>query len=192
MLKQYLLLKPYLKQHWYRYLLGIIFLFITNAGQMAIPQTIRRSINHISQGNIDTSKILHWMLYMLGFALVVTLGRIAWRHYIQGASRRIERDLRGKVFQHLLQLGREFYGTMKTGDIMARLTNDMHHIRMATGMALVAFMDGLFMTLFILIILFRSYPKLTWLLILPLPLLTLLILLVGPYLGKLFRAVLKG
>jgi len=58
---------------------------------------------------------------------------------------------------------------MKTGDIMARSSNDMRAIRMASGMAMVAFVDGFFLSLAILIILFAQYPKLALITIIPLP-----------------------
>lgn len=159
---------------------------------MVIPQVMKRAINQISRGNTDPRQILNLMLIMGGIALAVALGRVGWRHFIHGSSRRIVRDLRKKFYDHLLLLSRNFYGNMKTGDIMARATNDMQHIRQATGMALVAFLDGLLMTVFILVILFRSYPRLTPILIIPLPLMTGVILFIGPRLGKLFRRVQKA
>jgi len=192
MLKEFTSLKHYFKKHLHRYILGILCLFVTNGSQMAIPQYMKQAVNRISQGDTDQRIILQLMVYMAGFALLVMLGRIGWRHFIHGTSRRIERDLRTELYDHLLLLSRDFYGTMKTGDIMARATNDMRNIRQATGMALVAFLDGLFMTLFILIILFKDYPRLTPILIIPLPLLTFLMVGMGPILGKLFRRVQKG
>ncbi|MBN2625869.1 MAG: ABC transporter ATP-binding protein, partial [Spirochaetales bacterium] len=131
-------------------------------------------------------------LTMVGTAFAVALSRLGWRRFIIGASRRIEAALRKKLYDHLVTLDRSFYSTIKTGDIMARATNDMHAVRMATGMTLIGFLDGLFMTLFILIILFRNYPHLTWILITPLPLVTVMILFFGPRMGKRFQAVQAG
>jgi len=81
---------------------------------------------------------------------------------------------------------------MKTGDIMARATNDMRSIRMATGMALVAFVDGLFLTLAIVIILFSTNPSLALLTIAPLPFITLVILGFGKLIGRRFKEVQEG
>lgn len=189
MLKEFASLKPYFREHRHRYIFGVLFLFLTNAAQMGIPQIMKKTVNLISRGHTDQTQILHWILWMGLLALLVAMGRIGWRHFIHGASRRIQRDLRLRLYDKLLTLSRDYYGKVKTGDIMARATNDMNHIRQATGMALVAFLDGLFMTLFILGILFRSYPRLTPVLILPLPLLSALFIAIGPRLGKLFRKV---
>ena len=192
MLKEYSSLKPYLKKYAIRYLLGIVCLAVTNGGLIYIPQLMKRAIDLISRGQTDQALIGRIMFSVVGVAFSVALSRLGWRHFILGSSRRIEAGLRGRLFDHLVTLDRSFYGTTKTGDIMARATNDMNAVRMATGMSLIAFLDGLFMTLFILIILFRNYARLTWILITPLPLVTILILYAGPKLGKRFRAVQAG
>ncbi|HUX21392.1 MAG TPA: ABC transporter ATP-binding protein, partial [Spirochaetia bacterium] len=85
-----------------------------------------------------------------------------------------------------------FFGRYKTGDLMARATNDMNAIRNATGMATVAFVDGAFMTLAILVILFTQYPAIALMTILPFPILTVLVLSVGRFLGERFRRVQEG
>ncbi len=100
--------------------------------------------------------------------------------------------MRRQLFDHLLKLSPSFYSTMKTGDIMARATNDMHAIRMASGMALVAFMDGLFLTIAILIILFSTYPLLAAVTIIPLPFITIIVLFTGKIIGRRFRLVQEG
>ena len=192
MLKEFASLKHYFKRYWYRYVLGIICLAVTNGGLIYIPQIMKQAINLISEGNTDQSLIGRLMLAMAGVALLVAASRLGWRHFILGASRRIEAGLRGELFDHLVTLDRTFYSNIKTGDIMARATNDMNSIRVATGMALVAFLDGLFLTLFILTILFSNYPNLTWILITPLPLVTVMILYFGPMMGKRFKAVQIG
>ncbi|MDC7222624.1 MAG: ABC transporter transmembrane domain-containing protein, partial [Spirochaetales bacterium] len=192
MLKEYSSLKPYFKKYALRYLAGVVCLAATNGGLIYIPQLLKRAINLISRGQTDQELIGRIMLIMVGMAFLVALSRLGWRHFILGASRKIEVRLRGRLFDHLVTLDRSFYSSMKTGDIMARATNDMKAVRMATGISLIAILDGLFMTLFILIILFRNYPKLTGILITPLPLITLLVLYFGPVLGKRFRAVQAG
>lgn len=192
MLKEFATLKHYFKRYWHSYVLGILCLAVTNGGNIYIPQLLKQAIDRISTGSTDQAAIGRIMLTMAGVALAVAASRLGWRHFILGASRRIEAGLRGELFDHLVMLDRSFYSHTKTGDIMARATNDMNAIRIATGMALIAFLDGLFMTLFILIILFADYPDLTWILITPLPLVTVMILFFGPMMGKRFKAVQQG
>ncbi|MCK5673520.1 MAG: ABC transporter ATP-binding protein, partial [Spirochaetales bacterium] len=108
------------------------------------------------------------------------------------SSRRIESDLRHKLFSHLLTLSSSYYSKTKTGDLMARATNDMRAIRMASGMALVAFVDATFLTIAILIIIFSEYPKLAAISVIPLPVITLLVLFAGKLIRKYFKAVQEG
>ncbi len=189
MIKEYKTIVPYLKKYWYAYCLGLLFLVLTNAGQLMIPQILRKSIDRIYWGSFLISDILKSMLFIVGIAVVVAAGRFLWRFFIQGSSRRIEASLRIKLFDHLLLLGHDFFNTHKTGDIMARATNDLNAVRMATGMALIAFVDGLFMTTAILVILFTQNTRLAGLTIIPLPVITIVILFFGSMLGSRFRVV---
>ncbi|HUX20638.1 MAG TPA: ABC transporter transmembrane domain-containing protein, partial [Spirochaetia bacterium] len=142
MLKEFRTLFPYLKRYLPFYLGGFFFLIVTDAGQLFIPQLIRQAINHISSGNVELSVIFRLMLEMVALALAVAIGRFGWRYFIHGSSRKIEKELRDRFFSHLLKLSPSFFGRYKTGDLMARATNDMNAIRNATGMATVAFVDG--------------------------------------------------
>ena len=129
---------------------------------------------------------------MCGIAVLIAVGRFFWRHFIQGASRRIEADLREKLFAHLQTLSSTFYGRTKTGDLMAHLTNDINAVRQATGMAVVAFVDGLFMTLAILVIMLGTNPRLTLISIAPLPVLTVGVIFFGRVVGERFKMVQEG
>ena len=189
MLNEYKTVIPYVRKYWYSYVLGLFFLFLTNAGQLLIPQILRRTVDFIYNGGGSENFIGRNTLLIVGLAVLVAIGRFFWRYFIHGVSRTIEATLRQRLFDHLLVLGHDFFSAHKTGDIMARATNDLNHVRMATGMALIAFADGLFMSMAILIILFRQNVNLAGLTILPLPVITLIILFFGKMIGPLFRKV---
>lgn len=192
MLKEYRTLLPYVKQYRRHYLFGVLCLIVTSGGQLFIPRFLGRAVDIIVQGAFDTEEIAGLMGTMLVVSMAIAGGRLGWRYFIHGASRRIEMHLRDRLFSHLLTLSRTFYDRSKTGDLMARATNDMNAIRMAAGMALVAFIDGVFMTLAILVILFSQNARLAALIIIPLPLITVAMILVGTYIGKLFKRVQEG
>ncbi|MDX9800526.1 MAG: ABC transporter ATP-binding protein [Spirochaetia bacterium] len=189
MIKEYKTLYPYVKKYFISYLFGLFFLVITDGGQLVIPQMIRKAVDMIASGVFDLNRVGTLMLAMIGVAAAIAFGRFGWRFFIQGSSRRIENELRENLFQHLLKLSSTYFNNMKTGDIMSRFTNDMHNIRMATGMALVAFVDGVFMTLVILIILFKQYPSLAGFTIMPLPVVFLIVLGAGRLMGPRFQKV---
>ncbi len=189
MINEYRTLLPYYKKYAFRYSAGIFFLLITNGGQLLIPQFIRHSINHLQQGASETDRVFRLMGGMILTALIIAVGRFFWRFFIIGSSRRIERNLREQIFYHLLSMDSRYFSTQKTGDLIARMTNDMKAVRMASGIALVAFMDGIFMTVAILWLLFSNYPALASVTILPLPVITLIVLFFGSFLGERFKEV---
>ena len=192
MLKEFRTLLPYIKQYRRNYIFGLLSLVTTSGAQLLIPQFIRQAIDTIRAGAFELQAILILVLQMVGVGLVIALGRLGWRFFIHGASRRIEAHLRSRLFKQLLIMSPKFYGERKTGDLMAIATNDMQAIRMASGMAFVAFTDGVFMTIAILIILFSQNARLAALVIIPLPFITALIVFLGRLVGKLFRRVQEG
>lgn len=192
MLKEFKTLTPLLKKYRWYYLFGLLCLIGTDAGELLIPQMIKKATDIIATGSFLPLKVLEPVLVMIALAAMVALFRFGWRFFLHGASRRIERELREEIFNKLLGLSSTFFSRMKTGDIMARASNDMRAIRMATGMALVAFIDGLFLTIAILLILFSTNPLLAALTVIPLPLITVVILAFGKLIGKRFQEVQEG
>ena len=189
MLRELITLLPYIRTYKIHYAVGLVFLLITNAGQMLIPQILKRVVDLLAEGRGKPEAILTLAGELIVIALSVSLARFGWRFFIQGSARRIERTLRDRFFGHLLKLHAGFFSGTKVGDLMARATNDMNAVRMASGMALVSFTDGTFMSLTILIILFYQSPKLAFLLALPLPFITVMIISVGSLVGKRFKKV---
>ncbi|TVQ26633.1 MAG: ABC transporter ATP-binding protein [Spirochaetaceae bacterium] len=192
MLKEFRTLLPFVRKYRRMYIFGIFWLLVTSGGQLLIPQFIRIAIDMIAEGAVDLSSVAELMGWLLLTAVLIAAGRFGWRYYIHGASRRIEKELRDKLFNHLLSLSGSFYNRTRIGDLMARATNDMNAIRMASGMALVALTDGLLMSAAILTIIFIQNPALALIVILPLPLITFLVLFLGKLVGQLFRSVQEG
>jgi ATP-binding cassette subfamily B protein len=188
-LKEYKSLFPYLSRYKYQYITGVIFLIIVDAAQIAIPQFIRAAIDLISGGDFQWRQIIILSLWMVGIMAVVSLGRFLWRYFINGSSRRIETELREALYSHLQKLSWDFYQKNKIGDLMARSINDLHAVRMSIGMGVVALFDFVFMATAILIIIFIQDARSALVSIIPLPLVTVLILLFGCMVGKKFFAV---
>ena len=177
---------PLAKRLWWRYLLGIAALIVSSGLQLTIPRLIGRSIDAMSAEEAALPLVTRLMTQLLAVALVVGIARFLWRHYIHGASRRIEHDLRSQLFAHLTGLPKAYHQRAKTGDLMARLTQDLEAVRMATGMALVAFVDGVFMTVAIVVILIAQGAELALVLVVPLPFITVLMVVVGRLVRPLF------
>jgi ATP-binding cassette subfamily B protein len=180
-------LYPYIHKYRLQYILGFLCLILVDGAQMIIPQFIKRAINIISTGSFLAREVLVPSAAMAGTMLIIAGGRFCWRYFIHGSSRRIEAELREKLFSHLLTLNWDFYEKYKIGDLLARSTNDLSAIRMAIGWGLVAGVDGLVMTSAILVIMFVENASTAILAVLPLPLITILMICFGKMLGKRFK-----
>jgi ATP-binding cassette subfamily B protein len=186
-LKEFKSLFPYFKQYRLRYFWGFVCLVITDAAQMAIPQFIRVAVDLISSGKFNWYAVLALGGGMVAVMGVLSGGRFLWRYFIHGSSRRIEAELRERLFAHLLTLSYDFYQKNKIGDLMARSTNDLNAVRQAISMGLVAFVDGTMMAAAILVIIFIQDAGTALPAIIPLPLITILILFFGNAVGKRFQ-----
>jgi ATP-binding cassette, subfamily B, multidrug efflux pump len=81
----------------------------------------------------------------VGIAIMMSLLRYVWRRCLIGTSRRVEEGLRNTLFGHIQTLSASYFQKARTGDLMAHATNDIQHIRMATGMGIVALTDAVFL-----------------------------------------------
>ncbi|MDR1047097.1 MAG: ABC transporter ATP-binding protein/permease [Treponema sp.] len=189
-LKNFRFLIPYLYPYRWRYLWGFVCLIVVDSAQILIPQFTARAINLVAAREGEGalwSHILFLCLGMVAAMAVISTGRFLWRYFIHGASRRIETELRGNLFRHLLSLSYDFYQKSKIGDLMARSTNDINGIREAIGWGLVMLVDGTVMVLGILVVIFIQDAKTAAFALIPLPPITLLILLFGNAVGARFR-----
>lgn len=186
---EYKSILPYLKKFRWSYAAGIGADIAVDAGNIAMPQFIKSAIDLVAGGRADSSHLLPILGGMIGLAAAIAGGRFAWRYFIQGSSRRIETAMRDRLFSRLMDMSGDWYRANNSGDIMARATNDMGAIRQATGMGFITFIDGVFMSTGILVVMFASAPHTAIWTILPLPLVTALIVLFGRMTGRRFRRV---
>jgi ATP-binding cassette subfamily B protein len=187
-LNQYKSLLPYFERYRGRYTLGLICLIVVDGAQIIIPQFIRRAVDLVSSGDFALNEIIFLCLLMVLTMAFISLGRFFWRYFINGSSRRIEAEMRNNIFKHLQILSWDFYQKNKIGDLMARSTNDLSAVRMAIGMGLVAFVDFVVMASAILVIIFVQDAKSALFAVIPLPLITVLILVFGKSVGKKFQS----
>ncbi|MDR1904372.1 MAG: ABC transporter ATP-binding protein/permease [Treponema sp.] len=186
-LKEFKTILPYLSRYRRHYAVGFLCLVVVDAGQVIIPQFMRRAVDLIASGSFTWQAVLLYTGAMVGIMAVIALGRFLWRYFIHGSSRRIEAEMRDRLFEHLLTLSYDFYQKNKIGDLMARATNDLNAVRNALGMGLVALVDGSIMASSIIVIIFAEDARTAAFAVIPLPLITLLILLFGNLVGTKFR-----
>src|SRR6478672_304946 len=114
---------------------GIALVVVSAACASVVPWFLRRALDDIRSG--APLRVI-WVLaaLMVGISIVGGALRYWMRELLNGVSRWIEYDLRNDLFAKLETLDASFYGRFRTGDLMARLTNDLSAVRMAVGPAI--------------------------------------------------------
>lgn len=126
------LIGPYLKRYRSYFWWGLLAIITTNTLELLSPLVLRRAINRIEHG-LDAS--LLWWDAALIVLLVLMSGvfRFVVRRTVIWASRKIEYDIRGDLFSHILKLDGTFYDRTPTGDIITRASSDIEQVRMMIG-----------------------------------------------------------
>src|ERR1039458_3624761 len=167
-------LVPYLKRHRLRLLLGGLCVLFHNGIWVLFPQVIRRAINDLNSG-VTRQKLLTYSLLVIAIALARGIFLFLTRWVVIGISRDIEFDLRNDLFAHLERLSYSYYQHNRTGDIMARATNDLNAVRMLLGPAIMYSANTLVFTAGALCFMLAISPRLTLIAFLPLPVASIVI-----------------
>jgi ATP-binding cassette, subfamily B, multidrug efflux pump len=172
-------LLPYLKKYRGTYVLGTLCVFLNNGIWILFPQVIQRAIDGLRNG-VSREKLGYYALALLGIALIKAIFQFLTRWIVIGISREIEFDLRNDLFQHLERLSYSYYQRTRTGDIMARATNDLNAVRALLGPAIMYSANTIVFTAGALVFMLSISPKLTVFAFLPLPVVSIIV----QYFGK--------
>lgn len=170
-----------------RILLGLLALLIVDGAQLIIPLVIRAAIDELAK--IGTAQLALYAGYVLGIALLVAVFRFFWRYFLIGTSRMIRRDIRNHLYEHLVKLSADYFANTKIGDLMAHATNDVDAITMACGFGVLALADALIMVSFSLVAMLSINWRLVLYAFIPLPFVTVFVVIVGRIIHKRFMAV---
>src|SRR5437868_92038 len=189
-------LKPYFWRYRWGFVLGTITVVIQNCIWVMFPLILglalddlngkvasdRRLIHalqrlglDVGSGGLTSHKLLIYALLVLGVASAKSIFLFLTRWKVIGISREIEFDLRNDLFRHLEDLSYSYYQRSRTGDIMARATNDLNAVRMLLGPAIMYTANTVVFTVLALILMWQISPRLTLYTFLPLPLASILI-----------------
>src|SRR5438477_1112766 len=179
---------PYSKPYWIPFTVGLLIVLASSAITSVIPWFLRRAIDAIGAGApMGTIWQLSGLIVLA--AIVGGAFRYGMRELMNGVSRWMEYDLRNDLFTHLETLDPAYFAHTRTGDIMARLTNDLGAVRMAVGPAVMYLTNTITGGLFALYFMLRIDVKLTLLALLPLIFLPLLTIRMGKAIHDRFEAV---
>src|ERR1041384_6227732 len=159
---------PYLKKYRNSFAVGLICVFFNNGVWILFPLVLRRAIDDLRLG-VNHQKLLTYSLMLLAVAAFKGIFQFLTRWIMIGISREIEFDLRNDLFRHLESLSYSFYQRTRTGDIMAKATNDLNAVRMLLGPAIMYTANTIVFTLGALAFMLKISPRLTLYAFLPLP-----------------------
>jgi ATP-binding cassette, subfamily B, multidrug efflux pump len=167
-------LVPYLKRYWKSLAWGGVAVIFYNVIKVILPLVIGHAIDDMHHG-LTEAKIVHHALRLLLVAALSAIFLYITRQVIIGASREIEFDLRNDLFANLERQPANFYHTHRTGDIMARTTNDLNAVRQLLGPAIMYSANTIVFTAAALPFMWRISPRLTLCAFVPLPIASVLV-----------------
>ncbi len=180
---------PILKKNIKRIALGIGILIFVDSLQLIIPKIIQHAINNLEKPGFTHVNLLYSALFILLLAVLTTIFKYVWRILLIGNAWQFQRSLRQSYYNHLMKLSQTFYNKQKTGELMARATNDIQAVRMMFGFGFVMASDTLFLSVASFLLMIQINPKLTLLSILPLPIMTVFIIFMGKRIHVAFKRV---
>jgi ATP-binding cassette subfamily B protein len=193
MLNQLRPLFPYLRRYRRDFFWGGVVVILSNAFKITIPLVIGRSITRLNHLGVPHGVTKHDVLEMAG--LLVGLSALSGlflfltRWIMIGISREIEFDLRNDLFRHLEKQSASFYQEHRTGDIMARMTNDLNAVRMLLGPAIMYSANTILFSVGAVFFLLRISPFLTLVALAPLPLASILVQMLGRRIHERFERI---
>ena len=165
---------PYLKRYRTGFAWGALCVLLLNGLWVLFPQVLRRAVDDLNSG-VTTQKLGRYALMIIALVLAKGVFQFLTRWIVIGISRDIEFDLRNDLFQQLERLSHSFYQRTRTGDVMARATNDLNAVRALLGPAIMYTANTLVFTAMALVFIFQISPKLTLYAFLPLPIASIVI-----------------
>jgi ATP-binding cassette subfamily B multidrug efflux pump len=181
-------LAPYLRRYWRGFTWGGLAAICSNAIWIFFPQVVRHAIDDLNSG-ITREKIFYYagLLVLVSASKGVFLFLTRW--ILIGVSRDIEFDLRNDLFRHLETQEPGYYQQHRTGDIMARMTNDLNAVRMLIGPAIMYSANTVLFSIGAVFFLLRISPRLTLFALVPLPLASVLVQAMGKRIHDRFERI---
>jgi ATP-binding cassette, subfamily B, multidrug efflux pump len=181
-------LLPYLKRYRWGFVAGTVCIVLSNGAWAGLPRVIGKAAQSL-EGGATRHKLLIFAMQVLALAAVRGVFLFLTRWIVIGISRDIEFDLRNDLFAHLETLSYSYYQRMRTGDIMARVTNDLNAVRMLLGPAIMYSANTLVFTAAALWFMAHNSPKLTFYAFLPLPIVSIVIQYFGRRIHERFERI---
>lgn len=179
----------YFRREWRRYLGAVLLLILIAILQLLPPKLVGFIVDGVTTKQMSPVALIWWLGLMLGTAIIVYFLRYFWRILLFGASYQLAVELRKNFYRYLSRQNSAFYLIHRTGDLMARATNDIDRVVFAAGEGVLTFVDSLVMGLIVLVVMITQISwKLTLLSLIPMPLMAIAIKYYGNKLYQRFKS----
>lgn len=179
---------PYILRYRLRMAIGLLSLAVASGASIMAPYVLGRAIDSF-RADHSNAKLLLFAALTVGIQSIDSGLRFVTRVYVSGSSRKMEYDLRNDVYTHLQSLDQKFFQDHQTGDLMARVSNDVTTVREFLGPGLMDLCRSILLFVAGLAIMLTIDVKLALLATLPLPFMTLLFVWVGRIIERRYHAV---
>ncbi|EHK2888498.1 ATP-binding cassette domain-containing protein [Vibrio parahaemolyticus] len=181
-------LRWYFRQKWKHYVGSILLFAVISALQLVPPKAVGVIVDGVVDNTLETNTLIMWLLGLIVLLFTIYGCRILWRIWLFGASWELGTILRNRLYRHLSTQPPRFFERYKTGDLMARGTNDVRNIVMTAGEGVLTAADSVITGIAVLIIMVTQVSwKLTVMALLPMPFLALIIFFIVRILHQRFR-----
>ncbi|EKT54355.1 SmdA family multidrug ABC transporter permease/ATP-binding protein [Providencia burhodogranariea] len=178
----------YFISEWRRYAGAVCFLIIIAILQLIPPRLVGIVVDGISNETMAMSQLVSYVALMILIAVLIYGLRYVWRIWLFGASYKLAVQLRQKFYRQLSLQNQSFYLRYRTGDLIARTTNDVDRVVFAAGEGVLTFVDSLVMGCAVLIMMSVEISwQLTLLALIPMPIMALVIKRYGDQLHHRFK-----
>lgn len=178
----------YFRREWRRYLGAVALLMLIAMLQLIPPKVVGIVVDGVTAQHFTPGRIAMWIGTIALIAVVVYLLRYVWRVLLFGASYQLAVELREDYYRQLSRQHPEFYQRHRTGDLIARATNDVDRVVFAAGEGVLTLVDSLVMGCAVLIVMSTQISwQLTLLALLPMPIMALMIKRYGDRLHDYFK-----
>lgn len=178
----------YFREQWRRYVVAGLLLIIVDVLELSIPWLVGRLIDEVVARSLDSQRLMTYVISVLVLAVLIYIMRFLWRMFLFSASFQLAERLRQQVYQHLTLMAPGFYNKHRTGDLMARATNDVTAVEMTAGEGVLSGLDGLVTGILVLAVMMITVSwELTLVALLPFPLMAWFFFVIGTRLHDGFR-----
>jgi ABC-type multidrug transport system fused ATPase/permease subunit len=178
----------YFRAKWRRYTLAAVLLIAVDVLELSIPWLVGRFIDQVLAQSLTSQSITQYVLIVLVLGVLIYIMRFLWRLFLFSASFQLAELLRQQVYQQMTLMAPGFFNKHRTGDLMARATNDVTAIEMTAGEGVLSGLDGVVTGVLVLIVMmvFINW-QLTLVALIPFPFMAWFFYIIGTRLHDGFR-----